>query len=131
LNYFRVYNTNESDRSGLIGCSTGRNTVIEEPENDEVLRTINIADILDKGDDFDDSSEIKLPKHQRCAAHTLNLIATVDILEAEKDNTYKVTSRRVFSKCQAIFNKQNQSSQCGDKIKEILGRYLITPNATR
>lgn len=115
----------------MSACSTGRNTVIEETENDEVLRTINITDILDNGDDFDESSEIKLPKHQRCAAHTLNLIATIDIQEAEKDGTYKVNSRRAFSKCQAIFNKQNQSSQCADKIKEILGRYLITPNATR
>lgn len=126
-----MYNTNESDRGGLSGCSTGRNIVIEEPEDDEVLKTINITDILDNGDRFDDSSEIKLPKHQRCAAHTLNLIATVDIQEAEKDGTYKVNSRRVFSKCQAIFNKQNQSSQCADNIKEIVGRYLITPNATR
>lgn len=136
-----MYNTNKSDRSGLSGCSTGRNIVIEEPEDDEVLRTINITDILDNGDNFDDSSEIKLPKHQRCATHTsvkfnvhtrtLNLIATVDIQEAEKDGTYKVNSRRIFTKCQAIFNKQNQSSQCADKIKESLGRYLITPNATR
>lgn len=116
----------------MSDCSTGRNTVIEEPENDEVLRAINIVDILDNGDDFDDSSEIKLPKHQRCAAHTLNLIATVDILEAEKDNTYKVNSRRVFSKCQAILiNKISlHRPQCADKIKEILGRYLITPNGT-
>ncbi|KAF0704463.1 Uncharacterized protein FWK35_00033326, partial [Aphis craccivora] len=53
----------------------------------------------------------------------------IDIQEAEKDGTYKVNSRRVFSKRRAIFNKQNQSSQCADKIKEILGRYLITPNA--
>lgn len=51
-----MYNTNESDRSGLSACSTGRNTVIEETENDEVLRTINITDILDNGDDFDESS---------------------------------------------------------------------------
>lgn len=74
----------------MSACSPGRNTVIEETENDEVLRTINITDILDNGDDFDESSEIKLPKHQRYAAHTLNLIASVDIQEAEKDGTYKV-----------------------------------------
>lgn len=74
---------------------------------------------------------LTLPRHQRCAAHTLNLIATVDIGDAEKDHAYKILSKRVFGKCQAIFNKQNQSSQCADKIKNILGRYLITPNATR
>lgn len=72
-----------------------------------------------------------MPPHQRCAAHTFNLIATVDIQDAEKDVLYKTISRRVFSKCQSIFNKQNQSTLCADKIKELLGRYIITPNATR
>jgi len=81
----------------LSACSTGRNTVIEETENYEVLRTVNITDVLDNGDHFDESSEIKLPKHQRCVAHTLNLIVAVDIQEAEKDGTYKVNSRRAFS----------------------------------
>jgi len=45
----------------LGACSTGRNTVIKETENDEVLSTVNITDIFDNGDDFDESSEIKLP----------------------------------------------------------------------
>lgn len=39
---------------------------------------------------------------------------------------YKPISRRVFSKCQAIFNKQNQSSYAADLIKESLGKYLKT-----
>lgn len=104
-----------------------------EIENDEILRTVNITEILDGQNvqNINDILDIRLPNHQRCAAHTLNLIATVDILEAEKDGSYKVLSRRVFAKCQSIFNKRNQSTQCVDKIKEILGRYLITPNATR
>jgi len=117
---------------GANNDNSGNNIEIE---NDEILRTINITDILDgqtqNTQNTNDVLDMKLPKHQRCAAHTLNLIATVDILEAEKDGPYKVLSRRVFAKCQSIFNKQNQSTQCADKIKEILGRYLITPNATR
>lgn len=74
---------------------------------------------------------LTLPPHQRCAAHTLNLIATVDILAAENEGAYKRISRRVFGKCQSLFNKQNQSSQCADQIKAIFGRYILTPNATR
>ncbi|XP_025192843.1 uncharacterized protein LOC112592896 [Melanaphis sacchari] len=128
---FKVFGANnEIDNSGynIEMCEI-------EIENDETLRTINITEILDgqtqNTQNTNDVLDIKLPKHQRCAAHTLNLIATVDILEAEKDGSYKVLSRRVFAKCQSVFNKQNQSTQCADKIKEILGRYLITPNATR
>jgi len=82
-----------------------------EIENDEILRTINITEILDvqtqNTQNTNDVLDIKLLKHQRCAVHTLNLIATVDILETEKDGPYKVLSRRVFAKCQSIFNKQN------------------------
>jgi len=72
-----------------------------------------------------------LPPHQRCAAHTLNLIATVDANDAEKYAAYKAISKKVFSKCQAIFNKQNQSVLSSEKIKDHLRRYIITPNANR
>lgn len=61
----------------------------------------------------------------------MSLIETVDIQESEKDNSFKVLGKRVFAKCQSIFIKQNQSTQCADKIKETLGRYFITPNVTR
>jgi len=78
-----------------------------------------------------DNLSISLPPHQRCAAHTMNLIASVDIKDAEKDLAYKTISHKVFKKGQAIFNKQNQSTLSADIIKNHIGRYLITPNATR
>jgi len=108
------------------------NSILENAESDELEtpRSIEISDVLDNVN-IEKTFHFSLPQHQRCAAHTLNLIATGDILEAEKDAAYKAISRRVFSKCQSIFNKQNQSTLSADKIKEILGRYLITPNATR
>jgi len=109
------------------GDSIQENGDFDELENP---RPIEISDVLDNVN-IEKTFNFSLPPHQRCAAYTLNLIATGDILEAEKDATYKTISRRVFSKCQSIFNKQNQSTLCADKIKEILGRYLITPNATR
>lgn len=109
------------------GDSIQENGDFDELDNP---RPIEISDVLDNVN-IEKTLNFSLPPHQRCAAHTLNLIATGDILEAEKDATYKTISRRVFSKCQSIFNKQNQSTLCADKIKEILGRYFITPNATR
>ncbi|KAF0753476.1 Uncharacterized protein FWK35_00014868 [Aphis craccivora] len=117
---FRVFNNDN-------GNSIQENGDFDELDNP---RPIEISDVLDNVN-IEKTLNFSLPPHQRCAAHTLNLIATGDILEAEKDATYKTISRRVFSKCQSIFNKQNQSTLCADKVKEILGRYLITPNATR
>jgi len=44
---------------------------------------------------------------------------------------YRKQSRLTFSKCQALWNKQNRSSQIADTIKMNLGVYLKTPNQTR
>jgi len=98
---------------------------------EEIVSSIEISDVLDVDMNINNFENLTLPPHQRCAAHTLNLVATVDSVEALNDATYKRISRHVFAKCQALFNKQNQSTQCADQIKEILGRYLIVPNATR
>lgn len=92
--------------------------------NEEIVKNIEIFDILDNIT-IDNIDGLILPPHQRCAAHTLNLIATVDIFAAENDGTYKRISRRVFGKCQSLFNKQNQSTQSADQVKDILGRYLL------
>lgn len=73
----------------------------------------------------------KLPSQLRCAAHTLNLVSTTDTKNADNDNAYKMISRRVFSKSQVIFNKQNQSSYAADLVLKTLGKYLKTPTATR
>jgi len=44
---------------------------------------------------------------------------------------YKKQSRLTFAKCQAIWNKQNRSSQMADIVKTNLDVYLKTPNDTR
>ena len=111
--------------------------VIEEDENNREIDEIVDEPIIQTQDIFEilntvERSNFRLPKHIRCAAHTLNLLATTDTQNFQKQNqTFKAISHRVFSKCQLLFNKQNQSSLSGDKIKNILGRYLITPNDTR
>ncbi|KAF0702388.1 Uncharacterized protein FWK35_00034993, partial [Aphis craccivora] len=43
---------------------------------------------------------------------------------------YKKQSRLTFAKCQAIWNKQNRSSQMTDIVKTNLDVYLKTPNDT-
>ncbi|XP_064468391.1 uncharacterized protein LOC135379067 [Ornithodoros turicata] len=75
--------------------------------------------------------DIQLPKHHRCAAHTLNLVATVDSEKAQEDPLYGSVSDSVFTKCKALWKQQKQSVQAAEVIKEKLGRYLPVPNATR
>lgn len=125
---FSIENETEADHT--IEVSDDMDTVESDidPTNIEIIELTNVLESpsLEKSLDF------SLPPHQRCVAHTLNLIAVNDIREAEKDVTYRLMSKRVFGKCQKLFNKQNhQSTLCADQIKKYLGRYLITPNATR
>lgn len=94
----------------------------------ELEHTEDIFDILTDGEVL----YYRLPTQHRCAAHTLNLLATTDTENLQKvEGPYRTISRKTFGKCQKLFNKQNQSSLAADKIKNILGRYLIVPNATR
>lgn len=114
------YTVNESDVTETVETDI-------DPTNIEIIELTNVLE----SPNIEKSLEFSLPLHQRCAAHTLNLIAVNDIREAKKDITYRLISKRVFGKCQKLSNKQNQSTLCADQIKKYLGRYLITPNATR
>ncbi|VVC28307.1 Ribonuclease H-like domain [Cinara cedri] len=80
---FKVFGVNnEIDNSGYNTEMRG----IEIEENDEILRTVNITEILDGqiGQNINDILDIKLLIHQRRAAHILNLIVTVDILSSKR-----------------------------------------------
>lgn len=76
--------------------------------------------------------DLILPPHQRCASHILNLIAAKDSEKAlHSDVQYKKIYRTTFAKLTKLWNKQNQSTQVADKIKEMCGIYLKTPVITR
>jgi hypothetical protein len=72
-----------------------------DDENDEATTNIDVSDAINTGL----IDEPDLPPHHRCAAHTLNLIATTDSECAELDSAYKKISRLTFAKCQALWNK--------------------------
>lgn len=78
---------------------------------------------------MDDS--IILPPHHRCVSYTLNLVAVKDSEKALDDVSYKKQYRMTFAKLTKLWNKQNQSTQVVDKIKEVCGVYLKTPVITR
>ena len=72
-----------------------------------------------------------LPKHQQCAVHTLNLVATKDAEEALNNKVFKAVSRKVFSKCQALWNKQSQSTLAADEIRDKCAQMFSVPIVTR
>ncbi|XP_064457867.1 uncharacterized protein LOC135368470 isoform X2 [Ornithodoros turicata] len=82
--------------------------------------------LLDEGD-----TGLRLPPHQRCAAHTFKLIATVDASRAEMDPDYRKVSEAVFKKCSALWSKEGQSARAAGVVKGFCGRYLRRPVPTR
>lgn len=94
---------------------------------------INESEFEDASDndfEFPEIQELALPNHFRCASHTLNLIATVDIAHAQKDPQYKTAYSRVFAKLNKIWSLTSRSGS-NEVIRAILGSSLSRPVATR
>lgn len=76
--------------------------------------------------------DILLPKHRRCATHTVNLLVSKDI---EKVPGWTTTPRPAFTKpaakAQGIWNAQNRKTVTANDIKVALERKLVTPGVTR
>lgn len=99
----------------------------EEEKDDGELIFTEVTNILSSPNE-----EYHLPSHQRCASHTLNLVATKDAENAAKTSEpFRKVSRSTMAKCQALWNKQSRSTLASDTIQEALGTQLVIPNATR
>ena len=61
----------------------------------------------------------QLPPHQRCAAHSLNLVSTVNAKKAEADQTYKRLGRGAFVKFQVLWNKTSRSTQAAGAAEAV------------
>ncbi len=102
----------------------------EDNNADEEWEYHGIEDIIAAADSTE-GAQYTLPPHQRCACHTLNLIATRDATEAESDTAYKKIYRSTFAKCLAMWNKQSRSTLSADDIEATLMKRLVIPNQTR
>jgi hypothetical protein len=106
------------------------NSETEEAEEEDEQQFVCVADILANAKSTSDD-EYNLPPHQRCACHTLNLIATHDVACADSDGAYKKLSRSTFAKCQSLWNKQSRSPKSAEVVQESFGLQFVVPNQTR
>ncbi|KAM8718282.1 hypothetical protein ACLKA7_000984 [Drosophila subpalustris] len=122
----QVCPNNKSLRGSLKVTSNFLNHLKERhrPQYDEFLlekdqqakRARKVNSNVDEEEDESDSEEdlpqsvdppiIRLPKHYRCASHTLNLVATTDYLNIIKsDSKMQEMHMKALKRCSALWNK--------------------------
>jgi len=114
-------------------------------EDDNELEFIDLTEILEEGENnLEETQEttIHLPRHFRCASHTMNLIATSDIdayfidkNQINKNNpsfqSLRKLYRKVMTNLSKLWSKQNQSTIIAETIHNTLEVYLKILNKTR
>lgn len=79
----------------------------------------------------DEEPQYLLPHHQRCAAHTLNLVATNEVTKAASQGPSRKVYRSAMGKCAAIWNKAHRSTVAAEAVKDIADMMVSVPCVTR
>ena len=86
-------------------------TVADEP----AAEPIQLHDALEEEDEVHLS--YNLPKHARCAAHTLNLIASADVNKAKPG--FNIILNGALEKCGSIWSQHATSQNFRNVVKKV------------
>lgn len=121
---FKIYGKPESE----IGTIYDRDSAKSE--------SVGIDDDQDDNEEFPDSTEdfeeYHLPNHERCATHSLHLIASRDVDKiACQGNSYKKIHDSGMTKCQAVWNPCSRSPKACETYLDCTEKSPISPCPTR
>ena len=121
-----------TEEAAILSINEDSDVSLDNTDTEEVI--FENMDLLLTMDIEDDHTQVQydLPAHERCAAHTLSLIATTDI---DKFLSTSPISRNLYrssvAKCSAVWNKASRSTVVSDSIQEITKRKFIVPSKTQ
>ncbi|XP_031340981.1 uncharacterized protein LOC116169093 [Photinus pyralis] len=122
-----ILDSNELGSTANSG-NTDENNEIEDI--DDVLPSF-VSINSDYCDNQETSVMLQLPHHERCASHTLNLIAVTDVKNAiEKNHATRSRHTAIMAKCSLLWNKCSYPKSA-EIVKNVLGHYLSYPGVTR
>ncbi|XP_052420322.1 uncharacterized protein LOC127966661 [Carassius gibelio] len=124
---FKVFGGDGNNAGALVQEEEEEEEEEEADKDEEEVEFVDVSSLLDEDDGF----EFQLPKHQRCACHILNLIATADASKAVSNDAYKKLYYSTFGKCNALWNKCSRSSTAAETVEDACSLQLVRPNATR
>ena len=84
---------------------------------------------VESNEHYEDIS-IRLPDHMKCCAHTLNLIATTDIVKIT-DRSYLQISKATFEKLFKFWNLVSRSTAASDTVSDKCNCKFPVPVITR
>lgn len=119
------------EQMGEIEISDQTNNESESCEDYDPISAEEAVENVELEEGFVTACEIKLLRHLRCASHTLNLIATTDLLRAIKHSRQlKKTHFNVLEKCTSLW-KSLRSPKTNEILRTYLGIALKKPIVTR
>jgi hypothetical protein len=80
--------------------------LIADPPEDQGQGSLEFIAFEDLEEEED--ANIKLPRQQKCGAHTLNLVASADIDEKDMPIVFKRAYRSAIAKAKSLWNKQGK-----------------------
>jgi hypothetical protein len=106
--------------------------VEDEDDDDASVEYQDVSQLID-GHSPSQSEEAlcQLLRHQKCACHLLNLVATVDTRKADRNGPCKQLSRSAFAKCQTLWNKTGRCWTAAETFDELCDLQFVRPNQTR
>jgi len=130
LKAFREYQQPESSLEDSMDDGESDDE-LAATESDMAVEHADVHTILT--DSVNDESSAFLPKHIRCASHTLNLLATTDFKTLVSDESMgcKRLLRSAFAKCSSLWNNVSRSTKSSDAAVDIIATSLRTPGETR
>nr|XP_016853404.1 PREDICTED: uncharacterized protein LOC100554977 [Anolis carolinensis] len=132
----RVFKNKETEAAETSEASD------EDSEDKAEVEFVPLFEILEAGNKAGertgDNDGLRLPPFQRCASHTLNLVATCDVqglISESAQNSPLGLFRKHFSsltaKCNKLWREQKASPQMAEYILEQCGAYLKVPDRSR
>lgn len=110
---FKVFGEDGNNNAGAL-VQEEEEEEEEADKDEEEVEFVDVSSLLDEDDGF----EFQLPKHQRCACHILNLIATADASKAVSNDAYKKLYYSTFGKCNALWNKCSRSPTAAETVED-------------